>query len=353
VSEFKTIDQILEAARVNLDPGAYTWAASGAGEGATVARNRAALDRLALVPHLLGDAAGRSTATTFLGVDLSMPVIAAPVAALGIYAEDGGLIAARAAAAAGTVAMTSCLVLPSWEDVAATAPGRHFFQLYVFGDRGWTAEVAARVSAAGFAGIAVTIDTPTIGRRDRTVEAEYVWTYPSGGPPNFADLGWDTSFRTRYTWEDLAWLCEETDLPVIAKGVMTGNDARRALDCGVKSIYVSNHGGRQVDHAISTAEVLAEVAEVAGNQADIAVDGGFLRGADACKALALGADVVAIGKLQCWGLAAGGEHGMRQTFEILQAEVSGVMANIGCSRVEDITADHVRWSVYPDGLERP
>ena len=352
MTDFKTIDQVIDAARTNLDPGAYTWAASGAGEGATVARNRAALDRLALVPHMLADAANRTTTTTFLGVELSMPVIAAPVAALGIYADDGGLLVARAAAAAGTVAMTSCLVLPTWEEVAATAPGRHFFQLYVFGDRGWTADVARRVSDAGYAGIAVTIDTPTIGRRDRTVEADYVWGYPPGGPPNFSELGWDTSFRTRYTWDDLAWLCEETDLPVIAKGVMTTTDARKALDCGVAAVYVSNHGGRQVDHAISTIEVLAEVANVVHGHADVAVDGGFLRGADVCKGLALGADVVAIGKLQCWGLAAGSEEAMRQTFEILEAEVSGVMANIGCSRVDDITADRVRWSIPPDGLER-
>jgi glycolate oxidase len=344
VSQLQTIDEVIAAARRALDPAHHRWAESGAGEGVTVSRNREALNRLALVPRMLRNVEGVDTASSFVGVPLAMPVFLAPVAALAIFDPGDAVAAGTAAAGTGAGLMSSCLTLQQWEDVAATNPGRQMFQLYVFGDRAWTADVLARVTEAGFAAFCVTVDTPKIGRRDRSIESRYVWTYPEGGPPNFASVGWDTSWRTRYDLADLEWLCSVSDIPVVAKGIMTVSDAVAAVEAGVDGIYVSNHGGRQVDHGLSTAEVLAEIVHAVGDRVDVAVDGGFTRGAEVCAALALGARAVGIGRLQCWGLAAGGTAGLTRTLEILREEIATTMANLGCRTLDDLSRDHVRWS---------
>lgn len=343
-TDLVTIGEVIDRAREVLDPAKHTWAAAGAGEGVTTARNSEALNRLALVPHVLRNVEGVDPSTSFVGVPFGFPVFLSPVGALGVFDPLDAVAAGRAAATTSAGMMCSALTLSRWEDVAATAPGRHMFQLYVFGDRSWTADVLVRVQTAGYAAFCVTVDTPVIGRRDRSLEERYIWTYPDGGPPNFADVGWDTSFRTRYTLDDLAWLCEESEIPVIAKGIMTAEDARSAVEAGVAGIYVSNHGGRQLDHAVSTIEVLAEIVDAVGHQVDVAIDSGFTRGAEICAALALGAKAVGIGRLQCWGLAAGGTTGLIRTLEILRDEVTKTMANVGCRTVSDLTPRHVRWS---------
>jgi isopentenyl diphosphate isomerase/L-lactate dehydrogenase-like FMN-dependent dehydrogenase len=344
-SQWVTIDQVIRRAEAVVEPATHAWAAAGAGQEVTVARNTAALNRLALVPRVLRDVGDVDTGSSFLGVPLAIPVILAPVGALGIYDPDDALAAARAATAAGTSAMCGILASAPWEEVAATAPDRHFFQLYVLGDRPWTSEVLARVEEAGFAGVCVTVDTPVIGRRDRSLESGYTWSLPPGGPANLERHGLDYHFRARFTWADLEWLCAQSRLPVAVKGVLTAADAARALECGVNGIYVSNHGGRVVDHEVSTIEVLAEIVDVVAGGAEVMVDSGFTRGAEVCKALALGARAVGIGRLQCWGLAAGGSAGLARVLEILREEIANTMANIGCRTVADLTPDHVRWSI--------
>jgi isopentenyl diphosphate isomerase/L-lactate dehydrogenase-like FMN-dependent dehydrogenase len=283
--------------------------------------------------------------SSFLGVPLAMPVILAPVGALALYDPGDSLASAEAATALETSAVCASLATASWEDVAATAPDRHFFQLYVFGDRSWIADVVDRVESAGFAGICVTVDTPVIGRRDRSLEERYTWAAPEGGSPNLVRHGLDYSYRPRYTWPDLEWLCARTDLPVILKGVMSPADAVEAVARGAEGIYVSNHGGRVVDHSLSTIEVLAEIVDALADRAEVVVDSGFTRGSEVCKALALGARAVGIGRLQCWGLAVGGVPGMIRVLEILRDEIANTMANIGSSTVAGITADQVRWSI--------
>ena len=342
--DLATIDEVVARARDVLEPAHHTWAAAGAGEGVTVARNAAALNRIALVPRVLRNVEGVDPSSSFVGVPLGFPVFLAPVAALALFDPADAVAAGTAAASTSAGLMCSALTLSPWEEVAATAPGRQMFQLYVFGDRGWTADVLARVHTAGFAAFCVTVDTPEIGRRDRSLEERYIWSYPEGGPPNFRDVGWDTSYRTRYSLEDLKWLCENSDLPVVAKGIMNADDATAAIDAGVAGIYVSNHGGRQVDHGISTIEVLKEIIDAVGDEVDVAIDGGFTRGAEICAALALGARAVGIGRLQCWGLAAGGTSGLTRVLEILREEITTTMANLGCRTVDDLTPDHVRWS---------
>ncbi|MDW3178944.1 MAG: alpha-hydroxy acid oxidase [Acidimicrobiia bacterium] len=339
-----SIDQIVALARERIEPGPFTWADAAAGEEVTAARNRKSLANLALVPQMFTDVGTVDTTSSFVGVPLSMPVMLAPVGAMSLYHEDGALGCARAAAAAGTSGMCGMLVSEPWEALADTAPGRHFFQLYVCGDRTWLTEVIQRVETAGFAGIVVTADTPVIGRRDRALTSGFRWTRDSEDPYNLARHGFDMDFRKRVTWSDFEFICETASIPVVLKGVMSAGDASHAVDAGAAGVYVSNHGGRALDHVVSTIEVLAEVVEAVSPTIDVVVDSGFMRGPDVCKALARGATAVGLGRLQCWALGAGGQAGVERTLQILREEIETSMANLGVARVADLGAEHVRWS---------
>ncbi|MGI9647993.1 MAG: alpha-hydroxy acid oxidase [Acidimicrobiia bacterium] len=348
-AELKTIGQVIARARELTDPGAFAWAAAGAGQGATVERNRLVLSSLALVPRVGLDVSHVDSSSSFLGVPLAFPVMLSPVGALALYDHDDALAAATAATALGTSAICSIHTTSLWEEVAATAPGRHFFQLYVAGDRSWLADILSHARQARFAGICVTLDAPVVGRRDQSLEQEFGWRTPSGGTPSLEEHGWDESFRSRFTWSDLEWLCGQADIPVFVKGVMTAEDARTAVDCGAGGLFVSNHGGRMVDHELSPVEVLDEIVAAVSGDVDVAIDGGFNGGANVCKALAMGVKAVGIGRLQCWGLAAGGTAGLARVLEILNDEISLTMANIGARNLGEITPDRVRWSIALPG----
>ena len=340
-----SIDQIVTLARERIDPGPHTWADAAAGQEVTASRNIRGLESLALVPQMLTDVGTVDTTSSFVGVPLSMPVMLAPVGAMSLYHVDGAMGSADAAAAAGTSAMCGMLVSEPWEDLAATSPGRHFFQLYVCGDRSWLAEIIARVEAAGFAGIVVTADTPVIGRRDRALTSGFRWSRDSEDPYNLAQHGFDMDFRKRVTWSDFEWICETASIPVVLKGVLSASDATKSVESGAAGVYVSNHGGRALDHAVSSIEVLAEVVDAVGPEIDVVIDSGFTRGPDVCKALALGAKAVGIGRLQCWALGVGGQAGITRVLQILREEIETSMANLGVARVADFRPDHVRWSI--------
>lgn len=347
LDQLQTIGQIIDRAQEVTGPGAFAWAATGAGEGVTTTRNRVALNSLALVPRFLHGVETADISTSFMGVPLALPVLLAPVGALAVYDDGDAVGAASAATTMGTSAMCATLTTSAWEDVAGTGPGRHFFQLYVFGDRSWMTEVLTRISDAGFAGICITVDTAVVSRRDHALESGFSWNVhdDEDGAPNLNPHGSDTSYRARFTWDDLHWLCENSPLPVAVKGLLTAEDATRAVECGAAGIYVSNHGGRAVDHAISSIEVLGEIVEAVGTSVDVIIDGGFTRGPEVVKALALGARAVGIGRLQCWGLAAGGEAGLVRVLEILRMEIASTTANMGCHTIDDLAPRHVRWSM--------
>lgn len=349
LADLKTIDQIMSRAREMTESHLYGWAAAGAGQEVTTARNAIALNSLALVPRMLNDVSDIDTRTSFLGVPLELPVLLAPVGSLILYHPDGGRASGEAAAQAGTSFFCGTIEGAPWEEVAATSPGRHFFQLYVLGDRRWLVDVVERVERAGFAGLCVTVDSPVTGRRDRNLSDGYDWSiYGDEGPPNLRSHGFDPEHKKRFTWADLEWLCGQTRMPVILKGVLRPEEAVRAVEVGVVAIYVSNHGGRAVDHSISTIEVLSEIVRAVDEEAEVIVDSGFTRGAEICKALALGARAVGIGRLQCWGLAVGGAAGVGLVLDILGQEIRATMTNIGCRSVEEIDEDMVRWS-FPTG----
>ena len=280
------------------------------------------------------------------GQRVEMPILVSPVGSTQLYAPDGAA-AAAAATQAGTFSFCGTLTAGSWEASAATAPGRHMFQLYVMGDRGWLGEVADRIAEAQFAALCVTVDSTIPSRRDLLAEGKFDWREERAGlPPNLVQHGRDDNYKYKFTWPELEFLVGRCQLPVLIKGIQRPEDAVRALECGVQGIYVSNHGGRSVDHGISTIEMLPEIVAAVNGRCDVIIDGGFTRGADVVKALALGARAVAVGRMQCWGLALGGAAGLAHVLGIMRRELATTMGLLGCASVDEITPDFVRWS-YP------
>ena len=343
VSSLVTITQVIARAREIIDPGVWIWTTAGAGEGRTGRRNKAAFDQYALRPSIMHDVSSVDTSTSFLGVDLDFPVMAAPVGGTILYTPGGGVASASGAVAAGVSGFCGSLTQAPWEEIAAVAPGRYFLQIYVMGDHVWLGEIADRAEAAGFAGICVTVDSVVPARRDGVAENGFDWRRERElVPSNLISHGRDDTYKSRFIWPDLEWLCKRTNLPVILKGVMRGEDAATAIDHGVSSLYVSNHGGRSLDRGLGTIEVLEEVVAAGAGRVDIVVDGGFTRGSEVCLALAMGAQAVAIGQLQLFGLAIGGAEGLAHVLGILKSEVAVTMAMLGCSRIDEIGPDHVR-----------
>jgi isopentenyl diphosphate isomerase/L-lactate dehydrogenase-like FMN-dependent dehydrogenase len=340
MAEQLTIGQVIEQAREQATPQAYLWAMAGAGESKTRDRNHEALGRLAAIPRVMCDVSEISTRTTILGVPVDIPVFASPIGTTSLYHPDGAVAVAEGARRAGTLGFCGFGCDQRWEDVAAHAP--QFFQLYVLGDRGWQEAVIDRVEAAGFAGICLTADSAVVSRRDSLLEAAFDMRL--GGKPatNLGSLGNDESYRRRFDWSDLAWLCGKTKLPVAVKGVLSPQDAVLAIDNGAAAVYVSNHGGRTVDHGPATIEVLPEIVEAVDGRAEVLIDGGFTRGVEVCQAIALGARAVGIGRLHLWGLTVGGADGLANLFELLRREIADTMGFLGATSVADLDRDHVR-----------
>ncbi len=338
------------AARIRLDPAVYDYFAGGADDELTVADNVAAWQRIRLRPRVLRDVSHVSSATTVLGAEVSMPVLLAPTGYQRLAHDAGERATAKAAAAAGTVMVTSTFATVSMEDVADAAPGGHrWFQLYVLRDRGVTAELVQRAAAAGYEAIVPTVDLPVLGRRRRDDTNQL--TLPDGmemanlrrpvpkvdgsGMAAFADDELDPSL----TFADVEWLAGLTDLPVVLKGIVRGDDARSAVDSGAAGIVVSNHGGRQLDTTVATADALAEVVDAAGGQVEVYVDGGIRTGTSVLKALALGARAVLIGRPFLWGLVTGGADGVRAVLDHFADETRRAFALCGVRSVEEIGPD--------------
>lgn len=339
-----TIDEIVELARERLDDAAWNFLICGAGEEATVARNSERLRRLALVPEILRGVEHVDPSTELLGMPLAAPVMLAPVGSVALYDPEGSLAAARGAVAAGTGAFVGVLSSPHMADVMAGAPGPHVLQLLVSGDRPWMSDIVAEIAELGFRAVCITAETPVPSRRDRLIRSRTKdWrTEREGLPPSFEGRGRDQRFQRAFDWGELEWLRSETSLPIVLKGVMNERDAARAVSVGVDAVYVSNHGGRSLDHAIATWEALPDVVEAVAGRVPVLVDGGVSRGTDVAKAVALGASAVLVGRMQCWGLAVGGSAGVERVLEILTAEFRTAMALLGCRTVDELDTRHVR-----------
>jgi 4-hydroxymandelate oxidase len=358
-ADWQTIPEILPAARLALSPPAWAFSGSGPETEVTVRRNRAAFDRLALMPRVLRGVAERDLSTSFLGQRLSLPVMLAPVGSIGMFHPEGAQGPARVAERVGTISYVATNASPSLEEVRACAEGPLVFQLYVYGDREWLGKFLKRVESAGYDALCLTVDSPDSGRRDRRF-ANYGSEWFGRGVANFAsdpEYPGSAAERQRYlgglTWEDVAFVRERWKKPLLLKGVLSHLDAELAVEHGVDVIHVSNHGGRRQDQLPSTIEVLPKILQSVGGRADVVVDSGFMRGTDVVKALALGARAVLVGKLMIWSLAAGGEPGLERALELLKREISATMANVGASSVDQLTPDMVAPSFDPPAAPWP
>lgn len=338
--KYVTLPEIRHAARLRLPRDAWNFGAGGSETETTMRRNRRALDRLAIRQNVLVDVRKVDLSTSLLGVPLSWPVAIAPMGGLVLFHPQGDCEMARGAAAGDTLQWLSGATGWPVEDVAKAAPdGLRMFQLYAHGDRGWMAELLARVEASGYRAVALTVDVQKYSRRERDIfyrfsprEAMAVAPNPRGPEPNFQE---------RLTWNDVEWLMKTTKLPVGLKGIMTPRDAKRAIDMGIRLIWVSNHGGRQLDHTQSSIDALPPIADVVGGLAEIIVDGGFNRGTDVVKGLARGARVVACGRTSLWGLGADGAAGVARSLQILRNEVEITMGLCGRTKIAELTPDLV------------
>jgi glycolate oxidase len=297
----------------------------GAETETTLKRNRQALDSIAFRPRVLRDVSKIDCTSNLLGRRVRMPVMLAPVGSIESFDPGGGAAAARASGEFGVPHMLSSVCNPGLEATAAAADNFRIFQLYVRGDDGWVDDHVKRARDHGYAAFCLTVDTATYSRRERDLVKRFVkpWRVRASGFDFQASLNWDHVKRFKDTH----------DIPLILKGIATAEDAALACEHGVEVVYVSNHGGRQLDHGRGTMEVLPEVVEAVAGRATIMVDGGFLRGTDVVKAIAMGADCVGVGRLECLGLAAAGTPGLVRALEILEDEIRICLGLNGASNL--------------------
>ena len=333
-----------------LDAGAFGYFTGGADDEHTLRDNVAAFTRWQLRPRMLVDVSEARPETTVLGTPVSMPLLVAPTAFQRMAHPDGEPATARAAAAAGTIMCLSTIATATPAEVAAAAPeAPRWFQLYWFKDEAVTRALVDQAVDAGFRALVLTIDAPgTLGRRERDLRSGFTVEAPI---PSFAAATGRAAGATPaevfsliescLTWRDLERLRAMSDLPVLVKGVLTREDARLAADAGVDGIVVSNHGGRQLDTVPAGIDALPEVVDEVGSETEVFVDGGVRRGTDVLKALALGARAALIGRPVLWGLAAGGEQGVRDVLEMFRREIALAMVLAGCAGCGAITRAHV------------
>ncbi|XP_056158629.1 glycolate oxidase-like isoform X2 [Syzygium oleosum] len=306
-------------------------------------------------PRILVDVSHIDMTTTVLGFKISMPIMIAPTAMQKMAHPDGEYATARAASAAGTIMTLSSWATSSVEEVASTGPGIRFFQLYVLKDRNVVAQLVRRAERAGFKAIALTVDTPRLGRREADIKNRFVLP-PYLTLKNFEGLDIGKMDRTNdsglatyaaeqvdrsLSWKDVKWLQTITTLPILVKGVLTAEDTRLAIQAGAAGIIVSNHGARQLDYVPATIMALEEVVKAAQGKIPVFLDGGVRRGTDVFKALALGASGVFIGRPVLFSLAAEGEAGVKKVLQMLRDEFELTMALSGCRSLKEITRDHI------------
>ena len=348
----------LEAkAKEVLTPEAYGYVAGGAGSEDTMRQNLEAFRRWRIVPRMLRDVSERDLSTEILGLKVHAPVMLAPIGVLGIVHPDGELAVARAASSLGVPFILSTAASNNMEDVAhAAGDGQRWFQLYWPNDEEIAASFVGRAEKAGYSAIVVTLDVPQLAWRPRDLQGAYLPFLKSEGIANYladpaflgqldeppeqnaigAVLRWVAVFpHPTLTWDRLAWLREKTELPILLKGVLHPDDARSAVDAGVNGLIVSNHGGRQVDGAIATLDALPAVVEAAGDL-PVLVDSGVRTGADAVKAIALGARAVLLGRPYAFGLGVGGEEGVKHVLRSFLAELELTIALSGLTRLSEI-----------------
>ena len=326
---FETLHEVAAAARGNVSDGVWDYLTGGSETETTLLRNRLGLDSIAFRPRVLNDVREIDCSGRVAGRDARLPVALAPMGSLQNLHPEGSMAVARAAEAFGVVSYLSSVTEPGLEAVAEGAGHAKVYQLYVRGDREWVADYVRRAEAAGYVAFCLTVDVACYSRRERDLIKRYV---PSARR-NVRE-GWE--YQAGLNWDLVKWFKDSFDIPLQIKGIATAEDAAQAVAHGVETVYVSNHGGRQLDHGRASIDVLPEIAAEAAGRAEVVVDGGFMRGTDVLKAVARGADAVAIGKVQGLGLAAAGAEGVVRVLELLEDEMRIAMGLLGVTALSEL-----------------
>jgi isopentenyl diphosphate isomerase/L-lactate dehydrogenase-like FMN-dependent dehydrogenase len=323
-NEFLNLHEVVAKARQNLDQNSWDYIVGGVETETTLRRNRMALDTIAFRPRVLRDVSKVDVSTEVLGRKLRLPVVLCPVGSLESFHPEGATPVVKAAGEFGVAHMLSSVCDPGLEGVAEAAPDAlRMFQLYVRGDAAWVDDHVARAIASKYSLFCLTVDTAHYSRRERDIAKRHI----TGGRRRASGR----EFQAALDWKTVDRIKSKYNIPLAIKGIATAEDAKLCLDHGVDFVYVSNHGGRQLDHGRGSTDVLPEVVEAVAGRAKVIIDGGFYRGSDIVKAIALGASLVGLGRMQCYGLAAGGQAGIVRMLEILEDEVIRSMGLLGAT----------------------
>ena len=344
---FLTLTEIAQAARQNLDQGSWDYLVGGADTESALKRNRAGVDSWVFKPRILNDVSEVGTGTQLLGSDLRIPVVMPPLGSIQVFSEGGAQCVAEAVKNFGILQILSSVCLPDFETLAQAVPGPRIYQLYLVDDQAWMDDVISRALEAGYTGFCLTADTQTYSRRERDILKRYV---PLSG--RVTGNG-DFIEQAKMTWATLEHIKSRFDIPLIVKGVATGEDASRCVDVGVDVVYVSNHGGRQLDHTRACIDALPEVVAAVAGRVPVLVDGGFMRGADVVKALCLGAHAVGMGRFEGLAIAAGGTAGLETALHILEHEIRITMALLGVSDLDGLhegLIERVEGQIFEPGV---
>jgi glycolate oxidase len=332
---FHNLHELVAVARARLDRNVWDYIIGGVETETTLRRNRLAIDSLAFRPRVMRDVNFTDTSTTFLGRKITMPVACAPIGSIERFDPDACLAVANAAGTFGCPMFQSSVAKPEIEHTGRETPqGMKVFQLYVRGDHAWVEAIFDRAVAAGFGGLCLTVDTHHYSRRERDISKRY--SAASVRPDDAS------RFQKALDWAQFDKLRKRYKQPLMLKGIATAEDAKLCVEHGVDVIYVSNHGGRQLDQGAGSIDVLPEIVEVAKGKATIIIDGGFCRGTDVVKAIALGADLVCVGRLYAFGMAAAGRDGIYRVLELLQDEITRAMGLLGVNKLEELNPSYVR-----------
>src|SRR5215211_3918969 len=332
--EFQNLHELVRKARARLNQNAWDYIVGASETETTMRRNRMALDEIAFRPRVLRNVARVDASVQAFGRRLRLPVVIAPVGALEIFDPGSGAAVARSAGRFGAAHMLSSVSEPGLEKTAQAAPDAlRIYQLYVRGDDAFIEDVVSRTIANGYAAFCLTVDTAHYSRRERDIAKRYVRA------SRVRATGGD--FQKGLEWRTVKLIKDKYKIPLILKGIATAEDAAIALDHGVEWIYVSNHGGRQLDHGRGAMQVLPEIVDAVAARAKIIVDGSFCRGTDVVKAIASGADLVGLGRMQCYGLAAAGQAGIVRMLELLEDEVIRCLGLLGVTSFAELDESYL------------
>jgi isopentenyl diphosphate isomerase/L-lactate dehydrogenase-like FMN-dependent dehydrogenase len=331
--QFLTLHEFVKKAKLKLSPFVWDYLFGGSETETTLKRNRMALDSIAFRPRVLRDVTDVDTSRTVWGRNLRLPVVMAPMGGLQHFDPDGGSAVSRAAERLDIPFMVGSNTQPGLANIAKAAPDAElYYQLYVMGDHDWIAERIKVAEDSGYKAFCLTVDSNLGSRRERDIAKRYIKPWHTN---NHYD------YRPRITWETVDFIKKTCKLPLILKGIASAEDSALAVEHGADVVYISNHGGRQPDHTRGSMEVLPEAIEAVGGKAKVWIDGGFVRGTDVIKAIALGAEMVGIGRLQGYALAAAGEDGVVRAMEILQQEIVIALGLLGVTSFDQLDTSYL------------